>query len=70
MMKQQLSSMSAQSQSDTSSLNGTRLSGRDQLKAEIETILGSDCLFCGEIMIKSIDQPFINDWEKVNSDWQ
>lgn len=70
MMKQQLSSMSAQSQSDTSSLNGTRLSGRDQLKAEIEMILGSDCLFCGEIMIKSIDEPFINDWEKVNSDWQ
>lgn len=70
LLKQQLSSMSTQSQPDTSSLNGTKLSSRDQLKAEIETILGSDCLFCGEIMINSIDQPFINDWEKVNSDWQ
>lgn len=70
MLKQQLSSMSTQPQSDTSSLSGTKMSGRDQLKAEIETILGSDCLFCGEIMINSIDQPFIVDWDKVNSDWQ
>lgn len=46
------------------------MSSRDQLKAEIETILGSDCLFCGEIMINSIDQPFIVDWDRMNSDWQ
>ncbi len=69
-LKQQLAGMSTQTHPDTASLNGTKMSSRDQLKAEIETILGSDCLYCGEIMINSIDQPFINDWERVNSDWQ
>lgn len=68
LLKQQLAG--TQAQSDTASLNGTKMSRRDQLKAEIETILGSDCLFCGEIMVNSIDKPFINDWDKVNSDWQ
>lgn len=68
LLKQQLAG--TQAQTDTASLNGTKMSSRDQLKAEIETILGSDCLFCGEIMVNSIDKPFINDWDKVNSDWQ
>lgn len=70
MLKQRLSTLSTQSQLETSSLNETKMSSRDQLKTEIETILGSDCLYCGEIMINSIDQPFIVDWDKVNSDWQ
>lgn len=46
------------------------LSTRDQIKDEIETILAGDCLFCGEFMINNIDKPFIDDWERVNLDWQ
>lgn len=43
---------------------------RDQIKTEIETILANDCLYCGEHMINSIDKPFIDDWERVNLDWE
>lgn len=42
----------------------------DQIKLAIENILAADCLYCGELMINSIDQPFIDDWDKVNNDWQ
>lgn len=55
---------------DTVSINGTNLSTRDQIKNEIETILAADCLFCGEYMINNIDKPFIDDWERVNMDWE
>lgn len=55
----------------SSSVNDTSyLSNRDQIKNDIETILAADCLFCGDYMINSIDKPFIDDWEKVNLDWQ
>lgn len=69
-IKQQLDKMSIQQPADTGSVNGTNLSTRDQLKAEFENMLASDCLFCGEYMIDSIDRPFINDWDKVVNDWQ
>lgn len=32
---------------------------RDQLKTELDDLIASECLYCGEIMIKSIDAPFI-----------
>lgn len=61
----------ANQQSDTVSVNGsTSLSNRDVVKNEIEGILASECLYCGDIMINSIDKPFIEDWDKVNLDWQ
>jgi len=42
---------------------------RDGIKNEIENILANDCLYCGELMINNIDKPFIDDWNKVNDDW-
>lgn len=46
------------------------MSQRDNIKNEIETILAAECFFCGEHMINLIDKPFIEDWERVNLDWQ
>lgn len=70
MLKQQLltTTMSGMSQVDTSA--STAVSQRDQIRNEIEIILAADCLYCGELMIDNIDKPFINDWNKVNLDWQ
>lgn len=35
----------------------------DQLREELDDIVASECVLCGDIMIKSIDQPFIGDEE-------
>lgn len=35
----------------------------DQLREEFDDIVASECVLCGETMIKSIDQPFISDEE-------
>ncbi|CAG8467025.1 8972_t:CDS:10 [Ambispora gerdemannii] len=35
----------------------------DQLKDELDDLVASECILCGDIMIKSIEQPFINDEE-------
>lgn len=74
-LKQQLQSLSlnlpATNQTDTASVNGgANLSQRDNIKSEIENILAAECLFCGEHMINQIDKPFIEDWDRVNLDWQ
>lgn len=74
-LKQQLQSLSlnipATNQTDTASVNeGANLSQRDNIRNEIENILAAECLFCGEHMINQIDKPFIEDWNRVNIDWQ
>lgn len=35
----------------------------EQLKEELDDIVASECVLCGDIMIKSIDQPFVNEDE-------
>ncbi|XP_017134048.1 vacuolar protein sorting-associated protein 18 homolog [Drosophila elegans] len=42
---------------------------RAALKTEIEDILAADCLFCC-LLIDTIDQPFVDDWEQVNVEWE
>jgi len=32
---------------------------REKLLAELDDIVASECVYCGDIMIRSIDQPFI-----------
>lgn len=66
-LKQQLVTTSTSVQ-QLDPANGT--SQRDRIRHEIEDILASDCLYCGEYMIDNIDRPFIDDWDKVNTDWQ
>ncbi|KAI8078652.1 uncharacterized protein BX664DRAFT_36715 [Halteromyces radiatus] len=36
---------------------------KEQLQEEMDNIIASECVLCGDTMIKSIDQPFVNDEE-------
>uniref|UniRef100_H3A4C1 Vacuolar protein sorting-associated protein 18 homolog n=2 Tax=Latimeria chalumnae TaxID=7897 RepID=H3A4C1_LATCH len=44
---------------------------RQQLKAEIDDIIAAECIYCGELMIKSIDKPFIDPqkYEEEMASW-
>ena len=46
-------------------------SKKDELRAELEDLIASQCIFCGDVMIRLIDKPFIEDseFEAVNSEW-
>ncbi|PSN40464.1 Vacuolar protein sorting-associated protein 18 [Blattella germanica] len=57
---------------DTTSLGSATLSARDQVKQDIDSIIAAECLYCGEIMIRSIDRPFIEDedYERVMKEWE
>ncbi|XP_018319047.1 vacuolar protein sorting-associated protein 18 homolog isoform X2 [Agrilus planipennis] len=48
------------------------LSTREAIKADIDSIVASECLYCGENMIRNIDMPFIDesDYEKIMKDWE
>ncbi|XP_055714077.1 vacuolar protein sorting-associated protein 18 homolog isoform X2 [Phlebotomus papatasi] len=48
---------------------GDAQNAREALKEEIQTIVASDCVFCGELTIETIDKPFISDWDRVKNDW-
>ncbi|XP_032674629.1 vacuolar protein sorting-associated protein 18 homolog isoform X2 [Odontomachus brunneus] len=56
---------------DTTSVASVSLSTRDQIKADIDELIASECLYCGELMIESIDKPFIEeeDYERVMKEW-
>ena len=48
-----------------------KLSYREQIRAELDDLIASECVFCGDIMVKSIDKPFIadEDFERVLNEW-
>ena len=50
---------------------GTKLSHREQVRAELDDLIASECVFCGDIMVKSIDKPFIadEDFDRVLAEW-
>ena len=48
---------------DTVSACSLKLSKKDQARAELDDLVASECIFCGEIMVKMIDKPFIEDHE-------
>ncbi|XP_015595540.1 vacuolar protein sorting-associated protein 18 homolog isoform X2 [Cephus cinctus] len=56
---------------DTNSVISVSLSTKDQIKADIDDLVASECLYCGELMIESIDKPFIEegDYERVLKEW-
>lgn len=57
---------------DASSLEkGSAGTSREQLKSDIDDIIASECVYCGELMIKSIDKPFIDPekFEEEKSSW-
>lgn len=39
-------------------------------RGDYEDLLAGECLFCGQLMIEAIDQPFIEDWDRGASDWE
>lgn len=45
-----------------------KISNRDS--KQLHKGLTSSCLYCGEIMIDNLDQPFIDNWENVNNGWE
>nr|XP_029507734.1 vacuolar protein sorting-associated protein 18 homolog [Oncorhynchus nerka] len=57
---------------DTASL-GKESAGvsREQIKSDIDDIIAFECVYCGELMIKSIDKPFIDPQklEEEKSSW-
>ncbi|XP_017062924.1 vacuolar protein sorting-associated protein 18 homolog [Drosophila eugracilis] len=77
-LKQQLEA-EVQTQSQALSLPHSSALGKQQakelqrkralLKTQIEDIVAADCLFCG-LLINTIDQPFVDDWEQVNVEWE
>ncbi|XP_031550189.1 vacuolar protein sorting-associated protein 18 homolog [Actinia tenebrosa] len=44
---------------------------REALKAELDDLIATECVFCGDLMIKTIDQPFITneEYEQVQASW-
>lgn len=44
---------------------------RDQIKSDIDDLVAAECVYCGELMIKSIDKPFIDPQrcEEENNSW-
>jgi len=39
---------------------------------ELDDLVASECIFCGDLMVKLIDKPFIDDddYEKVIDEWK
>lgn len=57
---------------DTVSVGSASLSAREQIKADIDKIIASECFYCGKYMIKSIELPFIEDseYDNVMREWE
>ncbi|KFB39679.1 AGAP000983-PA-like protein [Anopheles sinensis] len=45
------------------------VSHKEKLKSEIDAIISSECLYCGELMINALDKPFVENWQQANSEW-
>ncbi|XP_050295734.1 vacuolar protein sorting-associated protein 18 homolog isoform X2 [Anthonomus grandis grandis] len=71
-LERQFQTLSLQSNSDSISTGSSGMSARDQVKTEIDNILASECLYCGETMIRNIDTPFIEEFEfdSITREWQ
>lgn len=56
---------------DTSLGKGSAGVSREQIKSDIDDIIACECVYCGELMIKSIDKPFIDPrkLEEEKSSW-
>ncbi|KDR19383.1 Vacuolar protein sorting-associated protein 18-like protein, partial [Zootermopsis nevadensis] len=69
-LQRQLATFSARD--DNVSVGSATMSARDQIKCDIDSIIASECLYCGEMMIRAIDQPFIEDedYERVMKEWE
>ncbi|CAK1547432.1 unnamed protein product [Leptosia nina] len=57
---------------ELSTVTSSGLPFREVLRNEIDDIIASECMLCGEHMISCIDRPFISDedWDKVMKEWE
>ncbi|XP_023944562.2 vacuolar protein sorting-associated protein 18 homolog isoform X2 [Bicyclus anynana] len=57
---------------ELSTMTSSGLPLREVLKNEVDDIVASECVFCGEHMIACIDKPFIadEDWDRVMKEWE
>ncbi|XP_060521918.1 vacuolar protein sorting-associated protein 18 homolog isoform X2 [Cylas formicarius] len=69
-LERQLKGLTARA--DNVSTGSGGVSTRDQVKTEIDNIIASECLYCGENMIRNIDKPFVEDrdYERVMKEWE
>lgn len=51
---------------------GGQWGDREQVRAEIDSLVAGECLYCGDNLVANIDTPFIsnNDWDASMADWQ
>ena len=70
-LQKQLNQLSSGQQMDNISINSVAAT-RDVVKANIDNIVASDCYFCGDYMVDSIDKPFISeaDYGRVMKEWE
>ncbi|GFT12641.1 vacuolar protein sorting-associated protein 18 homolog [Trichonephila clavipes] len=54
------------------SLMSANISTKDRLNAELDDLVASECLYCGDIMIRSVDIPFLNmsDYSSILKSWE
>jgi len=57
--------------STTASLAVPVIQPEHSLKAELDELVASECVYCGDVMIRMIDKPFVNDedYEAVITSW-
>nr|XP_022917177.1 vacuolar protein sorting-associated protein 18 homolog isoform X1 [Onthophagus taurus] len=57
---------------DNISTGSSGISRKDVLKADIDNIIASECLYCGENMIRNIDMPFFddNEFDRIIKEWE
>ena len=51
--------------------SGGHRSKLDHAQAELDDLIAGECLFCGDIMVRNIDKPFIDDadFNRVIAEW-
>ncbi|KAK6624157.1 hypothetical protein RUM44_011015 [Polyplax serrata] len=70
-LQKQLNQLSLGQQVDNLSVS-SGVTSRDAIKSSIDNIVASDCYFCGDYMVDSIDKPFISeaDYGRVMKEWE
>ncbi|XP_037100361.1 vacuolar protein sorting-associated protein 18 homolog [Syngnathus acus] len=50
---------------------GKGAASREQMKSDLDDMVASECVYCGELMIRSVDKPFIDPkkFEEDKSSW-
>lgn len=71
-LQRQQKILSSQTNVDAISISSSGISAKDVLKGDIDNIIASECLYCGENMIRNIDLPFIDEkeYEKIMKEWE